>query len=96
QSLELESSESYAYLKCQNNLLLESKAGGAYFAAKEGFNFRQNGDRIVDLKLTPGGDSDIVFQNILLRNNRNYESTYVQVKSGGGTYFNGVFAADFK
>lgn len=63
---------------------------------KEGFNFRQNGDRIVDLKLTPGGDSDIVFQNILLRNNRNYESTYVQVKSGGGTYFNGVLAADFK
>ncbi|AQY37912.1 phage tail spike protein [Bacillus thuringiensis] len=96
QSLELESKESYASLKCQNNLFLESKAGGAYFAAKEGFNFRQNGDRIVDLKLTPGGDSDIVFQNILLRNNRNYESTYVQVKSGGGTYFNGVLAADFK
>ncbi|MEB8795297.1 tail fiber domain-containing protein, partial [Bacillus cereus] len=88
--------ESYASLKCQNNLFLESKAGGAYFTAKEGFNFRQNGDRIVDLKLTPGGDSDIVFQNILLRNNRNYESTYVQVKSGGGTYFNGVLAADFK
>ncbi|WP_420974831.1 phage tail spike protein [Bacillus thuringiensis] len=96
QSLELESKESYASLKCQNNLFLESKAGGAYFTAKEGFNFRQNGDRIVDLKLTPGGDSDIVFQNILLRNNRNYESTYVQVKSGGGTYFNGVLAADFK
>ncbi|WP_088350539.1 phage tail spike protein [Bacillus cereus] len=96
QSLELESKESYASLKCQNNLFLESKAGGTYFTAKEGFNFRQNGDRIVDLKLTPGGDSDIVFQNILLRNNRNYESTYVQVKSGGGTYFNGVLAADFK
>ncbi|MBJ8025662.1 phage tail spike protein [Bacillus cereus] len=96
QSLELESKESYASLKCQNNLFLESKAGGAYFTAKEGFNFRQNGDRVVDLKLTPGGDSDIVFQNILLRNNRNYESTYVQVKSGGGTYFNGVLAADFK
>ena len=96
QSLELESKESYASFKCQNNLFLESKAGGAYFTAKEGFNFRQNGDRIVDLKLTPGGDSDIVFQNILLRNNRNYESTYVQVKSGGGTYFNGVLAADFK
>ncbi|MBW3491854.1 phage tail spike protein [Bacillus sp. FDAARGOS_1420] len=96
QSLELESKESYASLKCQNNLFLESKAGGAYFTAKEGFNFRQNGDRIVDLKLTPGGDSDIVFQNILLRNNRNYESTYVQVKSGGGTYFNGVLASDFK
>uniref|UniRef100_UPI0011A5D8B4 phage tail spike protein n=1 Tax=Bacillus thuringiensis TaxID=1428 RepID=UPI0011A5D8B4 len=96
QSLELESKESYVSLKCQNNLFLESKAGGAYFTAKEGFNFRQNGDRIVDLKLTPGGDSDIVFQNILLRNNRNYESTYVQVKSGGGTYFNGVLAADFK
>lgn len=96
QSLELESKESYASLKCQNNLFLESKAGGAYFTAKEGFNFRQNGDRVVDLKLTPGGDSDIVFQNILLRNNRNYESTYVQVKSAGGTYFNGVLAADFK
>ncbi|MGE7427101.1 phage tail spike protein [Bacillus thuringiensis] len=96
QSLELESKASYASLRSQNNLFLESRTGGAYFTAKEGFNFRQNGDRVVDLKLTPGGDSDIVFQNILLRNNRNYESTYVQVKSGGGTYFNGVLAADFK
>ncbi|MGE6619706.1 phage tail spike protein [Bacillus mycoides] len=96
QSLELESKGSYASLKSQNNLFLESRAGGAYFTAKEGFNFRQNGDRVVDLKLSPGGDSDIVFQNILLRNNRNYESTYVQVKSGGGTYFNGVLASDFK
>lgn len=96
QSLELESKASYASLRSQNNLFLESRTGGAYFTAKEGFNFRQNGDRVVDLKLTPGGDSDIVFQNILLRNNRNYESTYVQVKSAGGTYFNGVLAADFK
>ncbi|MCU5403655.1 phage tail protein [Bacillus cereus] len=96
QSLELESKQSYASLRSQNNLFLESRTGGAYFTAKEGFNFRQNGDRVVDLKLTPGGDSDIVFQNILLRNNRNYESTYVQVKSAGGTYFNGVLAADFK
>ncbi|MEB8648138.1 phage tail spike protein [Bacillus cereus] len=96
QSLELESKASYASLRSQNNLFLESRTGGTYFTAKEGFNFRQNGDRVVDLKLTPGGDSDIVFQNILLRNNRNYESTYVQVKSGGGTYFNGVLAADFK
>ncbi|EJR22373.1 phage tail spike protein [Bacillus cereus] len=96
QSLELESKESYASLRSKNNLFLESRTGGAYFTAKEGFNFRQNGDRVVDLKLTPGGDSDIVFQNILLRNNRNYESTYVQVKSAGGTYFNGVLAADFK
>ncbi|MCU5141344.1 phage tail protein [Bacillus cereus] len=96
QSLELESKESYASLRSQNNLFLESRTGGAYFTAKEGFNFRQNGDRVVDLKLTPGGDSDVVFQNILLRNNRNYESTYVQVKSAGGTYFNGVLAADFK
>ncbi|MGK8429222.1 phage tail protein [Bacillus cereus] len=96
QSLELESKASYASLRSQNNLFLESRTGGAYFTAKEGFNFRQNGDRVVDLKLTPGGDSDVVFQNILLRNNRNYESTYVQVKSAGGTYFNGVLAADFK
>ncbi|PER43681.1 endopeptidase [Bacillus thuringiensis] len=96
QSLELESKASYASLRSQNNLFLESRTGGAYFTAKEGFNFRQNGDRVVDLKLTPGGDSDIVFQNILLRNNRNYENTYVQVKSAGGTYFNGVLAADFK
>lgn len=96
QSLELESKQSYASLRSQNNLFLESRTGGAYFTAKEGFNFRQNGDRVVDLKLTPGGDSDIVFQNILLRNNRNYENTYVQVKSAGGTYFNGVLAADFK
>ncbi|MGN4664690.1 phage tail spike protein [Bacillus cereus group sp. MYBK234-1] len=96
QSLELESKQSYASLRSQNNLFLESRTGGAYFTAKEGFNFRQNGDRVVDLKLTPGGDSDIVFQNILLRNNRNYDSTYVQVKSAGGTYFNGVLAADFK
>ncbi|HDR3902653.1 TPA: endopeptidase, partial [Bacillus cereus] len=96
QSLEMESRDSYASLRSQNNLFLESKAGGAYFTAKEGFSFRQNGDRVVDLKQSPGGDSDIVFQNILLRNNRNYESTYVQVKSGLGTYFNGVLASDFK
>ncbi|MGR5978113.1 phage tail spike protein [Bacillus cereus] len=96
QSLELESKDSYASLRSQNNLFLESRTGGAYFTSKEGFSFRQNGDRVVDLKQSPGGDSDIVFQNILLRNNRNYESTYVQVKSGLGTYFNGVLASDFK
>ncbi|MCQ6527528.1 phage tail spike protein [Bacillus mycoides] len=96
QSLELESKDSYASLRSQNNLFLESRTGGAYFTAKEGFSFRQNGDRVVDLKQSAGGDSDIVFQNILLRNNRNYESTYLQVKSGLGTYFNGVFASDFK
>ncbi|EKS8371212.1 phage tail spike protein [Bacillus thuringiensis] len=96
QSLELESKDSYASLRSQHNLFLESRTGGAYFTAKEGFSFRQNGDRVVDLKQSSGGDSDIVFQNILLRNNRNYESTYLQVKSGLGTYFNGVFASDFK
>lgn len=96
QSLEMESKESYVSLTSQNHLLLENKTGGAYFTANEGFNFRKNGDRVVDLKLSPSGDSDIVFQNILLRNNRKYESTYLQVKSGLGTYFKGVLASDFK
>ncbi|MGR3778226.1 phage tail spike protein [Bacillus paramycoides] len=96
QSLQMESKYSYASLKGNQNLFLESSNGSTYITVGQGCQFHKNGNRILGVGTSSGGDTDLVFQSVLLRNNKDYESTYLQVKSGLGTYFNGVLASDFK
>ncbi|QUG84006.1 phage tail spike protein [Bacillus nitratireducens] len=96
ESLQMESRDSYASLKSNQNLFLESSKGSTYVTVGQTCYFHKNGNRILSVGTSSSGDSDLVFQSVLLRNNKDYESTYLQVKSGLGTYFNGVLASDFK
>ncbi|MBC6973042.1 phage tail protein [Bacillus sp. Xin] len=83
-------------IKSQNNIDLNSMNGNMYFKCAQDFYFSKGAKRILSLGLSPAGETDLVFQSILLRNSSTTDSTYLQVRSGLGTYWNGVMASDFK
>ncbi|MEN1934965.1 phage tail spike protein [Paenibacillus sp. 102] len=83
-------------VKAKNNIDLNSMNGNMYFKCAQDFYFSKGAKRILSLGLSSAGETDLVFQSILLRNSSTTDSTYLQVRSGLGTYWNGVMASDFK
>ncbi|WP_367899812.1 phage tail spike protein [Bacillus pseudomycoides] len=85
-----------AILTAQKDVSFRAKEGNMFFTCGNDYYWYKNERRLLTLGLTPAGDTDLIFQGITLRNNKDYESNYLQVKSSLGTYWNGVLASDFK
>ncbi|HFJ9375134.1 TPA: phage tail spike protein [Bacillus nitratireducens] len=83
------------YTKAKNDYVAEATNGDMHFTAGKGFYYHKNGKRILSIDTSSGGDTDLIMQYCMLRNS-NYENGYLQVKSGTGSFYGGIIAADFK
>ncbi|WP_329764354.1 phage tail spike protein [Bacillus nitratireducens] len=101
--LQLESQLSYMNLqagtnfaaKAKNDFIAEATNGNMHFTTGQRFYYHKNGKRLLSIDTSSGGDTDLIMQYCMLRNS-NYENGYLQVKSGTGSFYGGIIAADFK